>query len=119
MIHKGETRDTVDLKISCVLDWSALEWCVLNIFPAVYMKLQENRKFPLKRFSLLGQELEDVFQTMSIGDISWHHGTKISKDNAHGLFGKYRARWPGASATLGWIVLTRQKSSLAAKAVRC
>jgi len=83
------------------------------------VKLQENRKIPFNRSSLLGQELEYIFQTMSIGDIARSHGAKIFEDKAHGLFGKYRGRWLGAFGDLGWIVLTRQKSSLAAKAVRC
>ena len=37
MIHKGEIRDTADREVRCVLDWSVLNWCVLNIVPAVYM----------------------------------------------------------------------------------
>lgn len=32
MTHKGEIRDTADREVSYVLDW-----CVLNIFEAVYM----------------------------------------------------------------------------------
>ena len=44
MIHKGEILDAVDWKVRCVLDWSALNWCVLGILPAVYMYVTSNCK---------------------------------------------------------------------------
>src|SRR5262249_37717652 len=44
MIHKGEIRDTADREVRCVLDWSVLNWCVLNIVPAVYIYVTRNCK---------------------------------------------------------------------------
>jgi hypothetical protein len=37
MIDNGETRDAVDPEVWYVLDSCVLDWCVLNIFAAVYM----------------------------------------------------------------------------------
>ena len=46
------------------------------------MKLQENRKIPFNRSSLLGRELEYIFQTMSIGQIA---GDQTYSKKCHAL----------------------------------